>query len=1080
MKKSDPKGFKTKKWGISLLLGVLFISFGFSQEIVVKGTVSDSNGALPGTNVLVVGTSNGVQTDFDGNFELTAPIDAKLQFSYLGYITQVVDVSERQIDILLLEDENSLEEIVIVGYGVQKKALITGANVNIKGDDIAALNTGTAMEALQGIAAGVSITRNNGAPGAGTRVTIRGLGTIGNSNPLYIVDGVAVGNIDYLSSSDIESIDVLKDAASAAIYGSRAANGVILVTTVKGRKGAAAKISYDTYYGIQNIYKNLDPLNAQEYMYIMDEGRVNDGLAPHDWQGLLTNNTWLNNNFPNDLGTQLGEEIWTNLQNGWEGTNWINEMTQENAPVSSHAINITGGSEDIIYSMGVSYFEQKGIIGGEITDAGYKRLTARLNTQMVLKKNDEHAIITVGENFTYSNSENRSVATGNIYYNDLHNGLIQNPLMPAYWQPSIDNNISPFGFTPTLDGLNTGQTNPLAVMYYRHNYNYGKGNTIVGNVFIEIEPIKDLKFKSSYGIDAWFGHNRSMNPTYGLGVLYSDNVDGASQSQYMGSNWTWTNTLSYERMFGDHKVNALIGSEILQNELNTSVSGSRNGLLFPGDPRYAYLRNTKSPESISDIDTGGQDWAAGGGGLVSYFARAEYNYKEKYLFSATMRADGSSNFAKGNRWGYFPSVSAGWVITREDFMESTSNFLDFAKLRASWGQNGNQSIDNFIYSSQIAYVFPGYFFGDTKPVSGTTSYPERVTNPDVKWETSEQLNFGFDTRMFNSKLGLTFDWYKKTTIDWLLTAPILGTSGAGAPIINGGDIENTGVELVLNWNDNLGDFKYGITLSGAHNKNEVTRIANTDGIIHGPSNVLSQGTGEVSRVEVGLPIGYFYGYQADGILQNQDEVDAYVKPTDGTPYFNDQRPGDVRFVDQNQDGVIDEADKVYLGNPNPDFEMGIQLNFEWKGIYLNTTLVGKYGMQVMQSYRSFADSPKQNYTSSIFNRWHGEGTSNTIPRLGSVSNRNTQFISDIYMQDADYLRINNLTVGYNFGELLSDIAGMSNLKVYAAVTNLYTFTDYDGMDPEVRFGHDASWASGIDLGLYPLPRTVMFGLSVDF
>ena len=354
-----------------------------------------------------------------------------------------------------------------------------------------------------------------------------------------------------------------------------------------------------------------------------------------------------------------------------------------------------------------------------------------------------------------------------------------------------------------------------------------------------------------------------------------------------------------------------------------------------------------------------------------------------------------------------------------------------------------------------------------------------VPNPDIKWETSEQLDFGIDARLFDSKLGVTFDWYKKTTKDWLVRAPALGTQGAPPSFINGGDVENSGVEYSVNWNDKVGGFKYGITLSGAHNKNEVTRIENTDGIIHGPSNVLSQGTGEVSRVQVGQPIGYFYGYQTAGIIQNQNEADAWLTPS-GKPYFSDQRPGDVRFVDQNQDGLIDEKDMVYLGNPNPDFELGIQLNLEYKNVYLNTTLAGKYGMQVMQSYRSFADSPKQNYTTDVFDRWHGEGTSNKMPRLSSVSNRNTQYVSDIYMHDADYLRINNLTLGYNFNEVLSAFKFVSNLKVYVAVNNLYTFTKYDGMDPEVRFGHDASWASGIDLGLYPQARTVMFGLSADF
>lgn len=1060
---------------------ILCVQNVFSQEKTVTGLVTDASGLpLPGVSVFVQGTTNGASTDFDGKYSISnVNATDQLVFTFIGMTTQTILVGDQTtINVVLLETSEALDEVVVVGYGTQKKSLVTGAGVNVKGEDIAALNTGTAMEALQGVAAGVSVTRNDGQPGAGTRVTIRGLGTVGDSDPLYVVDGVPIDNIDYLSASDIESIDVLKDAASSAIYGSRAANGVVLVTTVKGRRNSPAKISYDSYYGFQNIYKNLDPLNAQEYMFIMDEGRVNDGLAPNDWEAILKNNNWLESNYPG-LGTQLGEEIWQKLQNGWEGTNWIDEMTTKNASIQNHSVNITGGSEDITYSGGISYFEQEGIIGHDITGAGFKRLTARLNTQMVLKKNEEHDIITVGENFTYNNTENRSVATGNIYYNDLHNALVQNPLQPAYWQPAIDNNINEFGFTPTLDGLANDQTNPLAEMYYRHNYNYGKGNRIIGNVFAELQPIKNLKFRTSYGVDAWFGHSRSMDPTKQLGLLYVDNIQGASQSQYFGNNQTWSTTLSYDYTFGDHELKALVGSEIVKNQINTNVGGSRNNLLFPGNPDYAYIQNTESPESINDINVWGADYAAGGGGVLSYLSRLQYNYKEKYLFTAIMRADASSNFSKENRWGYFPSLSAGWVLSEEDFID-TSGILNFAKLRASWGQNGNQSIPAFIYSAQIAYVFPGYFFGDTKPVSGVTSYPERVTNPDVKWETSEQLDLGFDARFFNSKLNFAFDWYKKTTKDWLVLAGIGGTAGAAPPYINGGNIENTGVEFVLSWNDSKDDFKYGISLSGAHNKNEVTKIDNADGIIQGSSSVLSQGTAAVSRVEVGKPIGFFYGYETDGILQNQAEVDAYVKPTDGTPYFADQRPGDVRFVDQNQDGVIDEDDKLMIGDPNPDFEMGLQLNFEYKGVYANATLTGKFGMQVMQSYRSFADRFDQNYTTQIFQRWHGEGTSNRYPRLSSSSNRNTNFISDIYVHDADYVRINNLTFGYNFGKVLENLAFVNNLKVYASVSNLYTFTGYDGMDPEVRFGHDQDWASGIDLGLYPQPRTVMFGLSVDF
>lgn len=1068
------------------ILLIAVVTFGaqvsLAQTKTVTGLVTDDVGLpLPGVSVFVVGSTNGTNTDFDGNYTLENVQDSdRLTFSYIGMTAQTVQVGQRSVINISLEPSmEALEEVVVVGYGVQKKALTTGANLNVKGEDIAGLNTSTAMEALQGVAPGVSITRNNGQPGAGTKVTIRGLGTINNSNPLYIVDGVAVGNIDYLSSSDIESIDVLKDAASAAIYGSRAANGVILVTTHKGRKGSKARVVYDTYYGFQKIYKNLSPLNAQEYMYIMDEGMVNDGREPYDWEAMLLNNNWLNMNYAGNLGTRLGEDIWNRLQNGWEGTNWIDEMSSNNAPISSHSVNITGGGEDNVYSFGVSYLDQTGILGGELVDAGFERLTTRMNSEYVLFKNEDHNIVTMGQNFTYTNTENRSVATGNIYWNDLHNALVQNPLMPAYWAESPDQH----GFTPTLDGISNNQHNPLAVMFYRHKYsNLGnRGNTIVGNVYLEIEPVRNLKFRTSYGVNSWFGHSRSWTPTYALGVLYSNAKDGASQSHYMGADQTWTNTISYEHSFGDHKVNALIGNEVIKNRLSSEVGGSKAGTRF-GLPEYAFLNNVDKSD-IGSIDTWGVDWAAGGGGILSYIARAQYDYKEKYLLSATMRADGSSNFAPGNRWGYFPSVSAGWILTNEDFI-GNSGVMDFAKLRGSWGQNGNQAIDNFIYSSTIAYRNPGYYFGDTKPVSGATAVPARVTNPDVKWETSEQINVGLDARFFSSRLAFTADWYVKTTKDWLVVAPIQGTAGAGAPFVNGGDIENRGFELMLSWQDNAGGFQYGATVSGAFNKNEVTRIDNAEGIITGQDHILAQGTAAVSRVEVGKPIGYFYGFQTDGILQNQDEVDAYVKPTDGTPYFADQRPGDVRFVDRNQDGLIDEADKTMLGKPNPDFQLGVQLNAEYKGFYVNTTLAGKFGMQVMQSYRSFSDNYDQNYTTEIFGRWHGEGTSNRLPRLSSVSNRNIQNISDIYMQDADYLRINNLTVGFKLGDYLKNIKYISQIKLYTSVNNLHTFTNFKGMDPDVRFGSDDTdqfgWASGIDLGLYPLPRTWMFGMSVEF
>jgi len=1054
----------------------------FAQEKkTITGNVSSPGGeTLPGVNVSIKGTTIGTITDIDGNFTLSAVGEEDvLLISFIGYKPQEVPVVGRSTFNFTLEEEmTDLDEVVVVGYGVQKKALVTGANQNVKGEKIAELNTATAMEALQGVAPGVSISRANGQPGAGTEVTIRGMGTINNFGPLYVVDGVVVGDIDYLNASDIESIDVLKDAASAAIYGSRAANGVVLVTTKKGKSGKT-QVTYDAYYGIQNIYKKPALLNAQEYMQIMDESRINDGMAPYDWQAELSNNAWIDSEF-DGIGAQLGQDIWTKLEGGWQGTNWLDEIENDNASVQSHALNILGGTEDAIYTLGVSYYDQEGILGGHIVDAGYKRITARLNTEFVVFKNaNGDPLVKIGENLTYTNSENRSVAAGDIYYNDLHDALVQNPLMPVYWDKSPDR----FGYTPSM-GWDTNQRNPVARMYYRSMYDDGKNNKIVGNAYVNITPIKGLTIRSAYGVDLDFGHFRGYDPLYKLGPNFTVQVDEVDQQMYQYSNYTWSNTITYDKSIGDHRFSIVAGNELFENKIDMRMEGQMSDSRY-SNFKHAYLDNVDKT-SIDAINIEGYDRALGGQRLVSYIGRMQYNYKERYMLSATLRADGSSNFADGNRWGTFPSVSAGWIFSEEGFIKS-SDFITFGKLRASWGQNGNQNVDNFIYSRTLKYLSDdGYRLNSDKSKPVPTAVLARIANPDITWETSEQINIGLDTRFLNSRLSLTVDWYQKTTKDWLVRAPIRSTSGASAPYVNGGDVENKGFELMLGWNDNIGEFKYGISVSGAQNKNEITRIANSEGIIHGEPDVLSQGTSYISRCEVGKPIGFFYGYQTAGILQNQADVDAYVGP-EGKPYFDGQRPGDVRFVDQNNDGVIDDKDKVMLGDPNPDFELGLQLNAEYKGIYMSTTLTGKFGHQVMKSYRSFADSPRHNYTTEVFGRWNGEGTSNRLPRLTTLPNQNQTYISDIYMQDADHLRINNLTIGYKLDKLLTNVDFISNAKLYMSVQNLYTFTNYDGMDPDVRTdGVDPDnetqtpWASGIDLGLYPQARTVMFGMSVTF
>ncbi|MGM0375357.1 MAG: SusC/RagA family TonB-linked outer membrane protein [Bacteroidota bacterium] len=1073
------------KKGNLILFFCLFLGFTASAQHDVAGVVTDPlDEPVPGVTVVEKGTNNGVITDMDGAYSIeVAGGDAVLVFSFVGMQTLEIPVEDQQrIDVTMEAATHGLDEVVVIGYGEQRRALVTGANVNVNGERISERNTTTPMEALQGTTPGVNITRNHGAPGAGTSVNIRGIGTIGDSSPLYIVDGVAMSDIDYLNASDIESIDVLKDAASAAIYGSRAANGVVLVTTKKGESGSETRVTYDAYYGVQNLYKKPTSLNSQEYMYIFDEARLNDGADPYDWENRIVNgNTYFDGNYPGNPGREYGQYVWDKVQNGWTGTDWVDEMIKSDASVQSHGINVTGSAEDITYALGFSYLDQTGIVGGDVTDAGYRRITARLNTEMVLFKNDRFDVVTLGENFTFTNSRNRSVATGGIYWNDLHNAIVTNPFMPRHYDMGAHNRLTG-GYGPTLEGIDRNQHNPIATMYDRHNDNWGKGNEYSGNVYTEIQPFENMKYRSTFGINGWFGHSRNYDAVYERANLDRRAKDGVTQSMNQGTTYTWTNTLSYDFLIDDHKIELMAGSEMLEHILNNNVEASKSGTDF-NLPEYAYLDNVQSVGSVGDISASGRDWAAQGGGLMSYMGRVSYNYSERYMFDATFRADGSSNFAPDNRWGYFPSFSAGWIFSDENFMDN-SDWMDFGKLRVSWGQNGNQSIDNFLYTSNIEYLSRGYYFGPDKLVPSNTAVPANIPNPDVQWETSEQINVGFDSNFFNSRLVLNFDWYKKTTRDWLVRAPILGTFGAEAPYINGGDVENTGYEMRLAWNDQTGPFEYGVVLSGSHNQNEVTRLANNEGVIYGEGSVLAENTSDVYRVEVGEPIGYFIGYETDGIFQNQVEVDNYVT-NEGEPVVigsepeTPRRPGDVRFVDQNGDGVINDEDKVKIGSPHPDLVMGLQLNAEYFGFYMNSSLTGKFGMQVMKSYRDFAGSPMQNYPTSVFERWHGEGTSNSYPRLSAVTNANTSNISDIYVHDADYLRVSNLTLGYRFDNMLETVNWLQAASLYVSVNNLYTFTEYDGMDPEVGYAPD-DWASGIDLGLYPLPRTVMLGMNLTF
>jgi len=1049
-----------------IFLLCLFLGFTVFAQKRISGTVIDKqNEPLIGVTVMEKGTTNGTITDINGAFSFSVADDnSTIVFSFIGMKSQEVKVGATStFNIVLESDISDLDEVVVVGYGVQKKKLTTGANVSVAGENLQKQNTGSALGALQSQAPGVTITQKSGQPGEGYRVTVRGMGTIGNSSPLYVIDGVAGGDINSLNTSDIEAIDVLKDAASAAIYGARAANGVILVTTKQGKSGKM-QVSYDGYYGVQNAYKIPALLDASQYMTMMDETRFNDGKSGYDWATLIP-------------------DLYTKIKAGeYNGTNWMKESLVENAVTQNHAFNISGGNDISKVSLGFSYNGQEGIIGKPV-QSNYERYTFRLNSEHILSRKNGMDVFTVGENLTYSYNTRNGIQIGNIYSNDIHSMLVANPIMPLYnedgeYYALADKQAS------GLENYDNFACNPIGLMDYRSGQNISKNHNLQGNAYIVFQPIKNLKYKSTFGYNMSGSSYRRYQPTYQLassGDGYNPVNDRTQQSMGLGYKWQWENTLAYSYSIGNHAIDGLIGQSIEKYGLgeNMDVTNSRSSF---SDFDHAWLSNTQGyTAGVTSIN--GTPW--GEGGLSSFFGRLNYNYKETYMATVIMRADGSSNFARGNRWGYFPSASAGWVVTNESFMAGTKQFLNFLKLRASWGQNGNCNIDNFQYLATIAFPATSkYSFGNTKTEQTSGGYQDILANEDVTWETSEQLDFGFDSRFMNSRLGLSFDWYLKTTKDWLVKAPALATYGTGAPYINGGDVENRGIELAINWNDRIGEFTYGISLNVAHNKNEVTRIANAEGIIHGRPNVLSQGTTEMYRAEVGKPIGYFWGYKTEGIFQNQAQIEERRAAGKGT-YANAQ-PGDVIFADTDKNGVIDENDKTEIGNPNPDYTGGLNINLGYKGFDLGLTAVGAFGQQIAKSYRSFADSEKQNYTTEIFGRWYGEGTSNKLPRLTPGTHTNWQNISDIYIEDADYVKISNLTIGYDFKKLFEKMP-LQQARLFFSAQNLYTFTGYSGMDPEVGYGYnggtgqdDSSWSSGIDLGFYPSPRTYLVGLSLKF
>jgi TonB-linked SusC/RagA family outer membrane protein len=1038
----------------------------------VTGTIVDQTGEpVIGANVVEVGTTNGTITDFDGNFSLEVGANAKLSISFIGYNSQTVVVgNQTKLKVVLTEDTETLDEVVVVGYGVQKKKLVTGATVEVKGDDIAKLNTTQALGALQSQSPGVNIQSNSGQPGDGFKVMIRGAGTNGSTTPLYVIDGVSGGDINNLNPADIERIDVLKDAASCAIYGSAAANGVILITTKQGKEGKV-QVTYDGNVGWQNVYKLPQMLTAQQYMQVQNLVRFNSGESAYDWSQYFQGN----------------EDLLAAYQNGTNaGTNWLDALRNKNAVTTSHALNIAGGTDRSKFSIGTGYQYQDGVFGGDYAKSDYRRFTFRINSEHVIYRTDKGLdVIKVGENVYYSHKQNQGIQIGNQYSNVISNMLRANPLIPIY---NSDGDF--FGYNDLKSSgffnYTSYATNPIASMTYNqsaNNKSASYGLNAVG--YIEIQPIKGLTYRGqlSYNQSSWSW--RCYLPTYKLNDQGDQRTSDQTTNQ-VGLGWGWgtTNTLSYKFDVDRHSFDVLVGTEYGESRPGNgfSLSATASDAIF-GDLAHAYMSLVKNNTTAT---VSGSPYTDSRG--MSYFGRVNYNFNEKYMFSAIMRADGSSVFAPGHRWGYFPSFSAGWVVSNEKWMEKVSNWFDFLKIRAGWGQNGNKNISAFEYEAAYAYdAYSNYSFGNAKdtPVRGASL--SRLANEDLTWETSEQLDLGFDARFLDSRLGVTFDWYKKTTKDLLLNVPVDPTTGFSTQLKNAGTVQNTGVEVALNWNDQIGkDFKYNIGYNVAYNKNKVTKVNSSQKYNSGGSDLLAQGTGYMARFEEGHPIGYFWGYKTDGVIQNEADLAAYINSLGGdaanSKQGSDLKVGDLKFVDYNGDGVINDDDKTDLGNPNPDVTMGITLGASYKGFDISLTGYAALGQQLARSYRKFTDGEYENYTTEVFTYWNGEGTSNKYPQLATMNRGvNWQTISDIYIENSDYFRLQNLTIGYDFKTIWKSCP-LQQLRVYFTAQNLFTLTGYKGMDPENGSALNSSepWVTGVDVGNYPQPRTYLVGVNVKF
>ncbi|RVT77495.1 SusC/RagA family TonB-linked outer membrane protein [Flavobacterium sufflavum] len=973
--------------------------------IIVKGIVTDKlNLPLVGVTVIVEGTNTGTITDNDGQFSLKVQEGAILTFSYLGFKSQSIMAAKEVLKIVLDEEDKLLNEVVVIGYGTQKKGDITGAISTLNSKDINKISVAGVDQALQGQVAGVQVTQSNGAPGAGIQVRIRGIGTIGDSDPLYVIDGVPTKDgVNSLNTSDIESISVLKDASSAAIYGARAANGVVLITTKKGKIGLT-RVNFDMQYGIQNVAKKLDLLTADQYTMISDEALVNAGKPA----------------------------VWNNPGLG-KGTDWQDAVLRS-AVFQKYDFSVSSGNDKTRYVLGVGHYSQDGVI--KYSDFTRSNIRFNLDSKVTDK-------FKIGTNINLSRINENLVDTE--ISGVVRAAIFQPPTIPVY---NTDGSYAG-------PGANEGDAqNPLG-MAERSDMNLKK-NQLFGNLFIEYNLIPDLIFKSSLGLNIYSSQSKDFNPTFSEGNA-NRTINSLSQGTVNYSDITWENTINYSKEFNQkHKVNLLVGNT-LESVKTDQLTGYRES--FSNNDEYLQYLNAGSANDQSRGNL--TEWS-----LASFYGRANYSYLDKYLISTNVRIDGSSRFGKTNRWGVFPSVSAGWRISKESFFKVP--FIDDLKLRGSWGQLGNQDIGLYAFSSVMAQSF--YTFGNPQQLN--VSYaPASDYNPDVKWETTTQTDLGIDLESFNSKLSFSADYYYKKTSDMLLILPQAMTSGFSTTgYENVGSIENKGLEFQFTWRDNIGDFQYSFGANLATLKNKVLSLGSMGKPINsGLFFDLS------TRTEVGHSIREFYGYVTDGIFQDQTEINAHATQPGAVP-------GDIRFKDLNNDNKIDSNDRTFIGNPYPDFYYGINASFAYKNFDLSLLFQGQQGNDVYNGTKFWLTNSGYNFNkgTQILDRWTGPGTSNSEPRVTTIDSNQNSRASDRYIEDGSYLRLKNVQLGYTLPEDLLKKAGITKARIYFSGLNLLTFTKYSGYDPEVGMSRSWDRTIGFDEVTYPQNKSYNIGVNLTF